>query len=49
MSQRVFAHGATFSEPEFRDVHNTFVAGTNNVIFNADGDGNGNVYTLIEE
>lgn len=47
--QRVFVHGATFPGPECRDVHNTFISGTNNVIFNSDGDGNGNVYVLIEE
>ena len=49
VEQRLFVHGATFPGPECRDVHNTFVAGTNNVIFNADGDGNGNVFILMEE
>ncbi|MBU2491655.1 MAG: oligogalacturonate lyase family protein [Bacteroidetes bacterium] len=49
VGERVFDHGATFPGPECRDVHNTFIAGTNNVIFNSDGDGNGNVYILIQE
>jgi hypothetical protein len=49
VATRMFEHGATFPGPECRDVHNTFIAGTNNVIFNADGDGNGNVYVLIEK
>jgi hypothetical protein len=49
VEQRIFEHGATFPGPECRDVHNTFVAGTNNVVFNSDSDGNGNVYMLIEE
>lgn len=49
VAERMFEHHATFPGPECRDVHNTFIAGTNNVIFNADGDGNGNVYVLIEK
>lgn len=49
VATRMFEHGATFPGPESRDVHNTFIAGTNNVIFNADGDGNGNVYVLLEK
>lgn len=49
VAERMFVHGATFPGTENRDVHNTFIAGTNNVIFNADGDGNGNVYVLIEK
>ena len=49
VEQRIFEHGATFPGPECRDVHNTFIAGTKNVIFNSDSDGNGNVLILIEE
>lgn len=46
---KIFKHNAKFQGKEIHDVHNTFIRGTNNVIFNSDGEGNGNVYVLMEQ